>query len=144
MSRSGGATTKDTVLSFFQCLQQGDTDKMRALLAPEATWWLSGELPTSGTWSGRNDILDEFLAAMFARLDAEAPASQTLRRLFADGNLALAEWTSTATTSTQQEYENDYAAVFRVESGRIVEVREYFDTGYAQRVMFNGAHRVGS
>jgi ketosteroid isomerase-like protein len=32
-----------------------------------------------------------------------------------------------------------YAVVFEVRDGRIAAVREYFDTGYAQRMLFVGA-----
>ena len=36
-------------------------------------------------------------------------------------------------------YENDYAVVFEVRDDRITAVREYFDTAYAQRVLFADA-----
>ena len=73
-----------------------------------------------------------------ARLDADQPLSQELTRLVADGDTAVAEWTSRATTTTGEAYENEYAVVFQVRGQEIVAVREYFDTEYARRVLFDG------
>src|SRR6185437_12997606 len=109
---------------------------LRASFAPDATWWLRGELPVSGTYTGADEILDGFLAAMLARLDPSAPVTQTLKHVIADGDLAVAEWTSHARSATGEPYENDYAVVFEVRGEQITAVREYFDTAYAQRVLF--------
>ncbi len=92
----------------------------------------------SGTWTGPDAIIDGFLAAMMARLDADQPLSQELTGLVADGERAVAEWTSRATTRTGEAYENEYAVVFEVSGLKIVAVREYFDTEYAGRVLFGG------
>jgi len=131
--------TRATVRAFFTSLQNSDAAAMRKLLAPTATWWLSGGLPTSRTWTGPDQILDEFLAAMFARLDPRAPVTQELHHIVADGDHATVEWTTTATTKDGRGYCNDYAAVFRVAGTVIIEVREYFDTAYAHELMFSKA-----
>ncbi len=73
---------------------------------------------------------------MTAQLDLRVPVRQDVRHIIADGDLAVAEWTSYAQAKTGQAYQNDYTAVFRVRNGLITEVREYFDTAYAQRVLF--------
>ena len=73
----------------------------------------------SGTWTGPDAILDGFLAAMFARLDPTAPVTQELHRIIADGEYAVAEWTSSARSVAGREYRNDYAVTFRVAGGLI-------------------------
>ncbi len=73
---------------------------------------------------------------MTERLDTTQPLSQELTLVVADGEHAVAEWTSRATTRSGRRYENDYAVVFRVVDGLIVSVREYFDTAYAAQVLF--------
>jgi uncharacterized protein len=131
-------TTRAVVADYVAALQRGDIDALRASFAPDATWWLRGDLPTARTWTGADEILDGFLAAMTARLDTSKPLTQELKHVIADGDLAVAEWTSRATTRDGDRYENDYAVVFQVRAGKIAAVREYFDTGYAQRVLFAG------
>ncbi len=130
--------TRAVVRDYVAALQRGDVAALRESFAPDATWSLRGGLPVSGTWTGPDAIIDGFLAAMMARLDADQPLSQELTRLVADGDTAVAEWTSRATTTTGEAYENEYAVVFQVRGQEIVAVREYFDTEYAGRVLFDG------
>jgi uncharacterized protein (TIGR02246 family) len=130
------SATRQVVEAYVAALQRGDIDALRASFTPDATWWLRGDLPTAGVWKGPDQILDGFLARMTAQLDTTRPLSQELKHVIADGDLAVAEWTSRATTRSGAAYENDYAVVFEVRDGRIAAVREYFDTGYAQRVLF--------
>lgn len=133
---SSTEATRQVVTDYVHALQHGDIEGLRASFAPGATWWLRGDLPTSGTWTGPGEILDGFLADMTAQLDTSKPLTQELTSIIADGDLAVAEWTSRATTKNGEHYENDYAVVFQVRAGKIIAVREYFDTAYASRVLF--------
>ena len=130
--------TRAVVQDYVAALQRGDIDALRASFAPDATWSLRGDLPVSGTWTGAAEILDGFLAGMISRLDATQPLSQEVTGIVADGDTAVVEWTSRATTRDGQQYENEYAVVFVVRGTKIAAVREYFDTAYAQRVLFAG------
>ncbi len=71
-----------------------------------------------------------------ANASPQAPVSQTLRRIIADGDYAVAEWTSHARSRSGQHYENDYAVVFHVSGGLIDAVTEYTDTSCMKRVLF--------
>lgn len=128
--------SRAVVRDYVATLQKGDIDALRASFTSDATWWLRGDLPVSGTWTGPGEILDVFLAAMVDRLDTSKPLTQELTGIVADGDTVVAEWTSRATTRDGRPYENDYAVVFVVRDGKIAAVREYFDTGYARRVLF--------
>jgi ketosteroid isomerase-like protein len=132
----GTERTRTVVRQYIEALQRGDIDALRASFTADATWWLRGDLPVSGTYTGPDEILDGFLASMMDRLDTTRPLSQELTTIVADGDTAVAEWTSRATTVEGSTYDNDYAVVFVVRDGRIAHVREYFDTAYAQRVLF--------
>jgi uncharacterized protein len=129
--------TRAVVAAYVQALQRGDLDALRASFAPAATWSLRGGLPVSGTWTGADDILDGFLAQVVARLDPDAPISQDLHRIIADGEYAVAEWTSHARARDGRPYTNDYAVVFHVVGGLIAEVTEYLDTAYMGEVLFS-------
>jgi uncharacterized protein len=131
--------TRSVVQGYVAALQRGDLRTLRTYFAPDATWWLRGDLPVSGTWTGPEQILDEFLAAMIDTLDPRYPVRQTVKSIVADGATAVAEWTSHARSAAGVPYENDYAVVFEIHDDRITAVREYFDTAYAQRVLFASA-----
>lgn len=87
------------------------------------------------SYKGADEILDGFLADVVATLDPHAPVSQDLHRIIADGEYAVAEWTSHARARNGAAYDNDYAVVFRVVAGKIAAVTEYCDTSYMKRVL---------
>jgi ketosteroid isomerase-like protein len=128
--------TRRVVAGYVAALQRGDIDALRASFAADATWTVRGDLPVAGTYKGADEILDGFLADVVATLDPNAPVSQTLHRIIADGDVAVAEWTSHARARNGATYENDYAVVFQVRDGHIAAVTEYFDTSYMKRVLF--------
>ena len=107
-----------------------DMDTVRELFAEDATWWLGGELPLSGTWRGRDAILGDFLGSI-PRLYRPETISIEITSLIAEGDTVAMEWTSRAQTTAGEDYENQCAGVFTVRDGRIVAVREYMDTQYA-------------
>jgi uncharacterized protein (TIGR02246 family) len=129
-------TTRAVVADYVRALQTGDAAALRAAFAPDATWTLPGDLPVSGTWVGPEGILDDFLARLVSRLDPTAPVEQELHRIVADGDVAVAEWTSTARSLAGVAYRNDYAVVFRVQDGRIAAVTEYTDLDHMRKVLF--------
>jgi hypothetical protein len=131
--------SRAVVLDYVSALDRGDPGELRAMFTSDATWWLSGDLPTSGTWTGPKGIIDDFLAAMMGSLDLSRPVTREVKRVLADGDAVAVEWTTRATTSAGASYENDYAFVFEVREGRISAVREYFDTAKAHRLLFGAA-----
>ncbi|MGA8114594.1 MAG: nuclear transport factor 2 family protein [Actinocatenispora sp.] len=130
--------TRAVVSDYVAALVKGDVDALRASFAADATWTMPGDLPVSGTWTGPDQIIDGFLAGMMERLDPTVPVQVEPGAIIADGELAVAQWTSRARTRDGQQYENDYSVLFRVRDSKIVEVFEYLDTLYAHRVLFGG------
>lgn len=129
--------TRHVVAGYVAALQHGDVDALRDSFAPQATWTIRGDIPVAGTWTGPGEILDGFLAKMTATLDPAAPVTQDLRRIIADGDFAVAEWTTHARARNGVSYDNDYAVVFHVTDGLIDAVTEYCDTSYMRRVLFD-------
>ncbi len=137
---TGQANTEHSravVLGYIAALDRGDHEMLRAAFSPDATWWLSGDLPVSGTWTGPDAIIDEFLAAMLQRLDPSQPVVRDVKRVLADGNAVVVEWATRATARDGSPYQNDYAFVFEVDGDRICAVREYVDTAKVGRVLFS-------
>ncbi len=138
-AQSATERSRAVVLDYVAALDRGDPGELRAMFTSDATWWLSGDLPTSGTWSGPTGIIDDFLAAMMGRLDAGRPVTREVKRVLADGDAVAVEWTTRATTRDGASYENDYAFVFEVREDRIHAVREYFDTAKADHILFGAS-----
>jgi uncharacterized protein len=127
--------SKTVVLRYVEALQRGDLDAVRDSFAEQATWWLAGELPLSGTWRGRDQILDEFLARALQYYDPDT-VSIEVTNVVAEGEQVALEWITRGRTASGHDYENLYSAIFVVRDDRIHAVREYTDTLHARNVLF--------
>jgi hypothetical protein len=130
--------SKTVLTRYVEAVQAGDAGTIRDVFAADATWQLDGELPISGTWRGRDAILNDFLGTAMSYYQPGS-VSLEITRIVAEGEHAVMEWTSRARTTRGESYENHCIGVFTVRDGRIVRVREYMDTLYAHRAAFAAA-----
>lgn len=128
-------STRAVVERYVAAVEAGDGAAIRDSFSETATWRLFGDMPMSGTWRGRDTIIDEFLAGALGHYE---PGSIRLdiTTVVADGDRAVVEWTSRARTRRGEPYENFCVGVFTVRDGKIQAVREYMDTAYATRMLF--------
>jgi ketosteroid isomerase-like protein/alkylhydroperoxidase/carboxymuconolactone decarboxylase family protein YurZ len=117
----------DVIRTYFDAVQRGDQERIRASLAEDATFWIHGNLPISGTYEGRDAIVDGLFQGALSRFE---PGSLTveLTSTFVSEDHAAAEWVSRARTPTGTQYENCCSGIFVVRDGVITSVREYMDT----------------
>ena len=134
--------SRSVIERYMAAVGAGDAATMRAIFAPDATWQLDGELPISGTWHGRDAIMDDFFGTAMSYYEAGS-VSIEVTSLLVDGADVAVAWTSRARTTSGAPYENHCAAWFHVRDGHIQAVREYMDTQYAADVAF-GAERAVS
>ena len=132
----GAAENKQVVLGFVEALSRGNIDAVSAALADDATWWLPGSLPVSGTHRGKKGIFDGFLAKA-APLFEPGSLSIQVQNTIADGNNVAVEWIARGKTAKGKQYENYYNVVFEVKGNKIQANREYVDTLYAKEVLFS-------
>ena len=128
--------TRAVVERYVAAVEAGDGATVRELFAESATWQLFGDMPMSGTWRGRDTIIDDFLAGALGHYE---PGSVRLEitAIVADGGRAVVEWTSRARTLRGEPYENFCIGAFTVRDGKIQAVREYMDTAYARGMLFD-------
>ncbi len=129
------STPKDVVRRYFEALADGDQDAIRDSWAEDGTCWYGGDLPISGTWEGRDRVIDGFLATAFAHLDPEREVGLRVTNLFGEGDQVFVEWDSWATGRTGRPYDQKNSAVFVVRDGRITRMREYADTQHWERAL---------
>jgi uncharacterized protein len=127
--------SKAVLERYVAAVQAGDEPVIRDAFAADAVWQLDGELPISGTWRGRETIVDEFLGTAMSYYQPGS-VSLEITSLIADGDRVAMQWTSRAHTRSGEPYENHCIGVFTVRGGKIAHVHEYMDTLYASRVAF--------
>lgn len=139
MSRSSSATPAASNLAlvdrYFELMLKGDPG-IADLFAPDACWLAPQSAPVGRRHAGRDAVL-ALMASGIGLYDAERPMQIERTASLAGDELVYIEMTIRATTKSGEPYENHYVMVFQIRGDRIVEVREYVDSLYAQRKLFD-------
>jgi uncharacterized protein len=129
---------KTILRRYVEAIEAGDAQTIRDSFASDATWTLAGELPISGTWTGRDRIMNEFLPTAMSNYQPGTVRLE-ITGMIAEGDEVVLQWTSRARMIGGEPYENDCIGVFTVRGGKIASVREYMDTHYAYRAFLAAA-----
>lgn len=105
--------------------ERGDSQQLFDHVAEDVRWTITGNHPLSGEYPSKREFLD----ATYERLDVvlKEPVRPRVRRIIAEGDLAIVEWHGHATSIVDRVYDNDYCWVICVAGERIVEVTAYLD-----------------
>lgn len=123
---------KQLVRDFYAAGARGDMDACFAMIADDIVWTNIGTTRFSGAFAGKQKLLEELLGPLFGQL--KAGISSTIENLIGEGDLVVAQTAGTAETHDGVPYNNSYCQVLRIHDGRIVEVKEYFDTALTNSV----------
>ena len=115
-----------------------------ASLADDATWVVTGQYSWSRTFIGKEAILNDLHGHVRSRLAERART--VAHRFIADGDCVAVEAKGDNVTREGVRYDNDYCLVFRLEGGKIEEIREYCDSVLTERALgkFPGAKAPSS
>jgi len=124
------------VTRYIDAVRDGDSSAIRECFAEDAIWDYPGDLPLSGTWRGRDSIVDDFLGTVGPALEPGSLVALEVTNVLSVGDQVVAEWTSRATARGGAAYHNRNVGIFTVRDGKITAVREYTDTQHAAHVLF--------
>jgi uncharacterized protein len=128
------------VRDYVSAVEAGDEHAARELFAADATWTLAaGDLPISGTWTGREAILTDFLGTALSYYEPGS-AQLEITGMITERDRVVLQWISRARTRDGRPYQNECIGVFTVRDGKIRAVREYMDTLYAHDTAFGASH----
>jgi uncharacterized protein len=115
---------------FFETLSNGDLEALRLQFHVDGSWEATGRsIPGAGITTGRDKIIDEFLAPVRGLFEPGDPKINVLL-LFGKGQWVAAETEAIGMLSNGREYHNRYAWVLEFRDDKIYKLREYMDTGY--------------
>ena len=117
---------KRVIQTFFDAANCGDMDSCFSQLADDVKWTNIGSTPFSGTYAGKDVLIEKLLGPLFDRL--KAGIFSTVDNIIAEGDFVVVQSCGSAETKDGRPYNNTYCHVFRFRNGKIVEVMEYFDT----------------
>lgn len=114
---------KEIVQQYFDDWRNG-TGNVFDLLAPEATWTITGTGATVGTYR-KQALIEQVVNPTSARLST--PIVPTLRGIWADGDMVIALWDGAAIARDGQPYHNTYTWYFRMQDGKAIEAIAFLD-----------------
>jgi len=114
---------KEIVQRYFDGWRNG-TGNFFDLLAPEATWTITGTGDTAGTYR-KQALIDQVINPTSARLST--PIVPTVRGIWADGDMVIALWDGAATAGDGRPYRNTYTWYFRMQDGKAIEAIAFLD-----------------
>ena len=128
--------TRATVEAFYAALSSGKRDTVRSLLSDDCSWLPPATAPFDAVHGG-DALAAELGGGVVKRMfDISKPFNLDVRRILADGDIAVVQQRLTATAkATGQPYDNQYCWIYTVRDGKIVHMEEYADTLLASRVM---------
>jgi uncharacterized protein len=102
-------------------------------LAEDASWMVTGQYSWSHQFNGRDAILNG-LMGHFRSFFAERPRTVAFN-FIADGDYVAVEARGDNVTKAGLRYDNQYCMVYRIENGKIKEIKEYCDSALVERVL---------
>jgi ketosteroid isomerase-like protein len=116
--------SRQVVLEFLAAVSAGDMERIERVLSPDARCWLPGP-PHWGRVLTREEYLESF--GVFAeQMAGEFDAK--LGPVVAEGEHVCVQMESAFRLRNGKLYNNQYHLYYRVQDGRIVVVKGYFDT----------------
>ena len=118
------------VLNFLDTLSSGELERIRPLFHQDAVWTVQAKaVPGAGAHSGRDEIVDKFLAPVRG-LFVEGDPKIHVSSIASKGPLVFAEIRGIGRLRDGRPYDNLYAWAFEVKDGKISAIREYMDSHY--------------
>ncbi|WP_257166014.1 nuclear transport factor 2 family protein [Bradyrhizobium sp. SRS-191] len=111
----------------------GDRTAYVAAIADDVTMVVTGQYSWSPTIRGKAALLHDFYGHL-AGLLADGRRTIPLR-FIAEDDLVVVEAKGDMRTRAGDPYNNDYCLIFRLNEGRIVEIREYCDSALTETVL---------
>ena len=102
-------------------------------LADDASWIVTGQYSWSHEFRGREAILHG-LMGHFRSLLAVRPRTVAFN-FIADGDFVAVEARGDNVTKAGLRYDQQYCMVFRIENGKIKQIKEYCDSALVERVL---------
>lgn len=102
-------------------------------LAEDAVWVVTGQYSWSHEFKGREAIQNGLLGQLRSLLAAR-PRTVAFN-FIAEGDYVVVEARGDNVTKAGLRYDNQYCIVWRIEDGRIKEIKEYCDSALVERVL---------
>jgi len=117
---------KQIIENMFAEMGKGNLEIFLDTMADDAQWTIIGSTKFSGTYRGKQQILENLLSPL--AMEVDGGFDLTPDNFLADGDHVVIQAHGQAMTKTGNAYNNTYCLVYRLAGGKIQEGTEYLDT----------------
>jgi ketosteroid isomerase-like protein len=125
---------KQIVIKHFDLMQRGKYIEALVDFADDMIWWVAGSDNHGGS-NSKQQLIDAYTH----QLPSYFPNgfTQTMDFMFGEGDwVAVIGRNETERSGVGKRYSNEFAWVFQIKDGKVVMLREYFDTAHAREALF--------
>ena len=122
----GAAENKQLIQSMFAELSRGNGAGYLDGLADDVQFTIMGTTKYSGTFRGKQDVVNRLLTPLMSELDGGLEV--TPDAFIAEGDTVVMQGRGRSKTKSGKPYNNSYCQVFRIAGGKVKEITEYLDT----------------
>jgi ketosteroid isomerase-like protein len=124
---------KQLMQGIFAAIAAGDRAMFLDSLADDVTMRVTGQYSWSRTFQGKASLVRDLYGYLSMLL---ADGRRTVaHRFIADGDHVVVEARGDMMTKADVRYNNEYCLIYRLEQGKIVEIREYCDSALCEAVL---------
>jgi ketosteroid isomerase-like protein len=127
------AENKLIMQAVMDALAEGDGRPFVAAMADDFTWIMEGTTPWSGRFEGKSAVRKQVLDPLFAQF--ATPYRNRAERIIAEDDNVVILCRGEVRTRAGKDYNNSYCYVIRMQGGKMIELREYFDTALVEAAL---------
>jgi uncharacterized protein len=124
---------KKLMETIFVAIAAGDRSLYVDSLADDVTMTVTGQYSWSQTFHGKQAVLRDLYGYVRSLLK-EGSRTRPFR-MIADDDWVVVEARGDMVTKSGERYDNHYCLIYRIEHGKIHEIREYQDSTLCERVL---------
>jgi ketosteroid isomerase-like protein len=126
------AANKKLMETIFAGVAAGDRTLFADAMADDVTMTVTGQYSWSQTFHGKESVLRDLYGyvASLVKQRRSIPF-----RLIAEDEWVVVEARGDMETNAGERYDNHYCLIYRIENGKIREIREYQDSTLCERVL---------
>ena len=129
MSAADNKTLMETI---FAAVTAGDRTLYTDSLADDVSMTVTGQYSWSQTFHGKESVLRDLYGYVASLLKYRRTIPL---RIIADEEWVAVEARGDMVTHAGERYDNHYCLIYRIENGKIHEIREYQDSTLCERVL---------
>ncbi|MFC7994220.1 nuclear transport factor 2 family protein [Streptomyces pilosus] len=130
---------KSVVLAYLKAIDERNPEAIQAALWEDAEFRIPGDHALAGSWVGMDEILNKFMLPLMDLFSPDVPYTIETSQVVAEGDTVVLDCVARSASRSGKPYEANIVSVFSIRDGRIKTMREFFDTQYFVRTLFDNA-----